>query len=630
MTDTPITGSEQIILGAAMLAPDTVSDLAAILGDDAFGEPRHSLIWQAITAAHTAGEPTDAVAIAHRLTATGELARIGGAPYLHTLIASVPTTSNATYYARLVADAAHRRRLAAAGIRLQQAAETPGVDLAAVLDTTRADLTARTTGEEWPEPVPLSVSHDLPAFPVDVLPDWLGDMVTATAEASQTPMDMAGSIVLSCLSAATLGRVVVEPQPGWVEQTTLFTCVALGPGNRKSTVFDTLTCPIREAEAALVEAIRPKVIEARTEKAIAVKAAEAALAVAGKNADDPDAVNNAKAAARDAEEIEVPAEPRLIADDITPEATKTLLAEQGGRLAIMSAEGGIFATIAGRYSGVPDLDVFLKGHAGDMLRVTRKSAPVEHVDRPALSVGLAVQPSVLREIAAIPGFEERGLLARFLFSLPESTVGHRNPSPAPIPPRVREAYHRRLRDLTETMWHAPDTTLTLTADARDRILELEEDREPKLRAGGEWEPILNWANKWTGAVVRIAGLLHITEHLADGWRCPITTDTIDAASLIGYYYACHALAVWDHMGTQTNWPAHTVLTWLTQQQRPELTRRDIHRALARRINLADLDTALSVLEAHGHIRIHRPTTTGRGRRPAPVIHVHPDHTGGAR
>jgi hypothetical protein len=84
------------------------------------------------------------------------------------------------------------------------------------------------------------------------------------------------------------------------------------------------------------------------------------------------ALATAADAALDAENTHVPALPRLVADDVTPEAAASLLAEQGGRLAVLSAEGGIFATMAGRYSGgVPSLEVFLKGHAGDLLRVDR-------------------------------------------------------------------------------------------------------------------------------------------------------------------------------------------------------------------------------------------------------------------
>ena len=142
----------------------------------------------------------------------------------------------------------------------------------------------------------------------------------------------------------------------------------------------------------------------------------------------------------------MPVLPRLVADDVTPEAAASLLAEQGGRLAVLSAEGGIFTTMSGRYSGgVPSLEVFLKGHAGDLLRVDRKGRPAEHVPAPALTLGLALQPEVLRDIARLPGFRGRGLLARILYSLPENTVGRRRIGAAAVPAAVSHAYHRELR-----------------------------------------------------------------------------------------------------------------------------------------------------------------------------------------
>jgi hypothetical protein len=191
------------------------------------------------------------------------------------------------------------------------------------------------------------------------------------------------------------GRLQVKAGPDWIEPCNLFLCSGMAPGNRKSATFSHMVRPVLDAEAELADAARPAIIEAITEAEIARRAAEQALAVASKNPSDPDAVNNAKTAALDAEAATIPVEPKLIADDITPEAAKSLLAEQSGRLAILSAEGGIFATIAGRYSGVPDLDVFLKGHAGDLLRVVRKSAPPEYIPAPALTLGLAVPPDVL-------------------------------------------------------------------------------------------------------------------------------------------------------------------------------------------------------------------------------------------
>lgn len=622
--------AEQAVLGAAMLSAATVPALAALVDAGSFDVPRHGLIWDAIAAQHTAGEPTDATAVLLRLDAEGMLAKAGGGPYLHDLVAAAPAAASGEYYAGKVAEAAKRRDLAAVSARIGQfAKDGKDRDVAEVVALSRAALDSITAAEAWPAPVPLTEARALPSFPAACLPDWLGAMVDAVAEATQTPTDLAGSIALAALSTASQGRVHVQAGPDWIEPANLFTCCALPPGNRKSSVFAAMVRPILEAEAELAEAARPVIIEAITEAEIAKRAAEQALAVASKNPGDPDAANGAKSAAMEADAVRIPVQPKLVADDITPEAAKSLLAEQDGRLAILSAEGGIFATIAGRYSGVPDLDVFLKGHAGDMLRVVRKSAPAEYVTAPALTLGLAVQPEVLREAARMPGFEDRGLLARFLFTLPTSRVGFRNPSPAAVPGAVKAAYGRKVAGLVHTMHHRSEAVvLELTPQARERVIALEAEREPRLGPGGEWEPILNWANKWTGAVVRIAGLLHMARYPTSGHTAPIEADTVDAATILGYYFADHALGVWSYMGVGAEvGPAAELLDWLSRHGKPGMSVRDMYRGVRGRRTLGTADKvrdAAARLVDHGYLR-ERPRAASRGGRPAsPRYDLHPD------
>jgi replicative DNA helicase len=117
--------------------------------------------------------------------------------------------------------------------------------------------------------------------------------------------------------------------------------------------------------------------------------------------------------------IEVPTIPRILADDITPEAAASLLAEQDGRLAIIRVEGGIFDILAGRYSrSIPNPDLFLKAHSGDPVEVDRRGRPPEYIRRPAMAIGLMVQPVVFTAIAANRDFRGRGLLRRFLYAFP--------------------------------------------------------------------------------------------------------------------------------------------------------------------------------------------------------------------
>jgi len=77
-------------------------------------------VYDAVLDLYGRGEPADAITVSAELTKRGEIARAGGAPYLHTLISSVPTAANAGYYAQIVAERSILRRLVEAGTAITQ------------------------------------------------------------------------------------------------------------------------------------------------------------------------------------------------------------------------------------------------------------------------------------------------------------------------------------------------------------------------------------------------------------------------------------------------------------------------------------------------------------------------------
>jgi replicative DNA helicase len=295
---------------------------------------------------------------------------------------------------------------------------------------------------------------------------------------------------------------------------------------------------------------------------------------------------------------------------------------------VLSAEGGIFATLAGRYSGQPNLEVFLKGHAGDLLVVDRKGRDSEHVTRPALTLGLAVQPEVLRDIAAMPGFRGRGLLARILYSLPATTVGRRRVGTPPPDQAVTTAYSTNLYALVLTLSDRTDpVVLPLTHDANDAMLHLEEAIEPRLHPDrGDLAPIVDWAAKYVGATARLAGLIHLAAH-RDALTRPISVQTTQAAARLGHYYLGHALAVFDLMGADPIVDnARHVLDWIARTGTTQFTRRDLFTAASRGRfrKVTELDPVLDLLDQHGYIRPRElPPRAGAGRPPSPTFDVHP-------
>ena len=134
--------AEQSVLGGMMLSKDAIADVLERLRPKDFYRPNHQQIYDAILDLFGQGEPADAVTVAAELDRRGVLRRVGGAPYLHTLIATVPTAANAGYYAGIVAEKAVLRRLVEAGTRVVQYgyAGADGADVAEVVDRAQAEI----------------------------------------------------------------------------------------------------------------------------------------------------------------------------------------------------------------------------------------------------------------------------------------------------------------------------------------------------------------------------------------------------------------------------------------------------------------------------------------------------------
>ena len=628
--------AEEAVLGAILAAGQLLTEVAAVLEEADFYRPAHRAIWRAMLRLADRGNPTDPVTVLGELGDRGELADVGGGPFLHTLVAAVPTIANAGHYAQLVAEMARRRRVIDLGIRLAHSDADPAV--LAHLAGELADTTAAPGARGWAPPIPFGVTGDLPAFPVEVLPGWLAEYVTAVATATQTPPDLAGMLALAVLATVAAGAVEVEPRPGWREPLCLFLAVGMDAGARKSAVFTALTSLVAEFEREQAAAALPGITETAVLRRIADQAAATAEAAAGKAPASQQEEARAEAIARAAEatSLVVPPVPRWLVDDATPEALAGLLVTYG-RIALLSPEGDVFDQMAGRYnqSAGPNLGVYLKGHAGDLLKVDRRGRPPEYVERPCLTIGLTVQPEVLQGLASRPGFGGRGLLARFLYSLPASLVGRRQPGAPPVPTAVADRYALELQALAASLSGPVEddgpAVLILDQEAGELLLGFERELEPRLATGsGDLAHLAGWAAKLAGATCRIAAILHLASHLRDGWARPVTGDTFAGAIQLAGYLVEHARAVFDLMGTDSRIDdARWLLDWISRTNQAQFTRRDAHRAAPRgRFPKAtDLDPALALLEEHGWLRRVDADSPGPkgGRPPSPRFLVNPLH-----
>jgi replicative DNA helicase len=491
------------------------------------------------------------------------------------------------------------------------------------------------TGEAWEEPIPL-LRVDVPPFPTEALPECLREFVEAEAIATQTPPDLSAMLELSVCSFACSKKAIVFVRPGHEEPLNLFTVIALPPANRKSAVFRDIARPLQEAERAEMIRCGPEVARSQSMHRVAQEALRKAEARAAKVLDAEGAVEEVAQLSEGLHAMRPKAAPKFVVEDCSPERLATLLAEQGGRIAVLAPEGDVFDLMAGRYSatGSANFGVFLKGHAGDDIRVDRVGRPSDFVSRPALTVGLAVQPEVIRGLMQKPGFHGRGLLARFLYSMPVSLLGRREIGAAPVPERVIEAYRERVLSLmaipirTDDQGEAVPRILQLEPDALEVLEQFEAWLEPQLGEFGELGYMADWAGKLVGAIVRIVGILRMVEDPQNlesegGW---ITRAQVERGIKIGRYLIPHARAAYGEMGGDpVVSEASYILAWIQNQGNQSFTKRDAFLAMRGRFKkVVAMEPALSLLTDHFFIRaLPEDPNRGAGRKPSPTYEVNP-------
>ena len=119
--------AEQAVLGAMILGgEEAVAEITQLLGEANFYRPAHQLVFAALLALADRGRPRDPIALGAELTRRGEIARVGGAPYLHTLAEAIPSVANGGHYAAIVSEKARLRVRLDAALHLATLARSDG------------------------------------------------------------------------------------------------------------------------------------------------------------------------------------------------------------------------------------------------------------------------------------------------------------------------------------------------------------------------------------------------------------------------------------------------------------------------------------------------------------------------
>lgn len=484
-------------------------------------------------------------------------------------------------------------------------------------------------GDDWPEPI-LPGTTRTPDIPVhEVLTGWLGDYAHHVARSTQTPGVMSVLCALGVLATLLQRRYEVAPKGGKSFRETLsLWCVSVSPpGTRKTAVLGAFLGPLVRWEKLLADRMRRDIAKNVTLRNTIQKRIEALTLRCGKA--DPAELEELR---REIEQLqdELPDElraPRLFTADVTPERLQVMLMEYGESMAVHSDEPGIFGIMGGRYSGgAANLDVFLQGHAGSPMRVDRAGRKA-YCDRPALSFNLMIQPAIMADIAKGNGFRGSGLLARFVYGMPESNVGRRDVREMhEIPDDVREGYEAGIEGLLQGLpgdpgAPGPARVLELTDTAREMWFDFAQEVEHLQGPGGDLEGISDWTSKLPGTTARIATLLELAE-----WGLTaeyVSESAMSRAIHLARLLIPHAQAAFGLLGAdQVDDDAALVLRWLTGRGLAEASQRDIQAGLRWRFkNVDKLRDAIHKLKQTGCVMSYQ--RRNKGAKPTEMVRVNP-------
>ena len=469
----------------------------------------------------------------------------------------------------------------------------------------------------WETPIPFD-EYALPPFPVDALPPVLRDYVNAVSETTQTAPDMAGAASLAILAICTQGKTRIFGKSDWAEPLNLFVVIIAAPAERKSAVMSLMTAPLEEYEHKVNSERDADIIESEMKLAVLDREKRSLEDKVSKGKAPREEL---KEKAKEIAQFKAIKPLKLFADDVTAEKLASVLAENNSRAAIVSPEGGIFDILKGIYTPNVNIDTILKGHSGDSIRVDRIGRPSETIHHPALTMLLAVQPEVLNGMMSNSTFRGRGLTARFLYSMPRSPVGTRTFDSRPLKEEVKSAYTTLITDLVSS--DIDDASLELSRETYGVLKDLFDRTEKRLK--NELSDIVDWAGKYVGAVLRIAGLLHLVQHHGLFADTEVSVDTMRSAVRIGEYFLEHAKAAYSLMGADpVNKQCEYLISAIKRDGLAEFSRRDAMRACRRFKTAESLQPVLNRLCEYGYIS-PKPgeAYNGIGRKPSDVYLVNP-------
>lgn len=241
-----------------------------------------------------------------------------------------------------------------------------------------------------------SRSKPLQAFPIDVFPPIIQEIINATYTGLQFPKDFSGASILFALSVATRNNAELRVKEGWHESSLLYITLVGPPGSNKTHPLKFFIEPIFEMD--LKSFTQFKRLNAEYMKN------------GQKSKQEPDQLG--------VDTLVKPRWQKILISDTTPEALADTHDFNRGGLGSYNDELATWFKNFDRYHKGSDEQFWLSNWSSAPIIIDRKGGDPIFIKKPFISVAGTIQPGVIKDLAK--NRTANGFLDRILFVTPDN------------------------------------------------------------------------------------------------------------------------------------------------------------------------------------------------------------------
>lgn len=469
---------------------------------------------------------------------------------------------------------------------------------------------------KWDKLIPLDKIQIL-EFPIEAFPPVISEYLEALSINTQTSPEMAGILILGVLAVCSQGKYKVKIHSNYSEQLSLYVTAVAEPAELKSAVINAVTAPIKDYQSSYNKEHKIEIAQSISTYNRLKKRVEELEKDFAKGKVSDEEVNFE---IEEIEKFQVKYHLKLFTDNATTEKLVDIMDKQGGKISVISSEGGILKNFGSGYAkGEINIDPYLKAHDGDSISFDRVNRPSNYIENPALSMIITTQPKRINKFIQNEDYRESGLVARFLIVFCKSNIGRRNVNPPNIPQSIEDSYYNLIIEMLRRK--ASNVDITLSEENFQKYLEFKSIVENKLP--DEWHFMRDFGGKVAGTMLRIAGLLHCAKNEKPETQ-KIAVQTINKAIDIINCVSSHIQKAYQCGGVNEEIEgAKYVLKRINSLNKIELKKQELYQACKGRIKGSEeLDVYVGFLEKNNYLKKIIEYT---GNRPSEKIILNPEN-----